>query len=177
MKYLFILIITFFSLNVFAENSIYELEATTIKGKKLSFSTLKGKTILVVNIASRCGFTPQLQSLQELYEKYRQKGLVVIGVPSNEFGGQTPEADQEMAKFCKLNYGVNFPLLSKTNVRGDNKHPLFKFLLTNSKNKDEISWNFEKFLISKNGDLVSRFRSGDSPLGKKVTGEINKILN
>ena len=156
--------------------SFHQLEAQSIKGKKVSFSTFKGKTVMVVNIASRCGFTPQLETLQQLYERFRDKGLVVVGVPSNEFGGQSPEADSEMSKFCKLNYGVNFPLLSKTSVKGKNKHPVFKHLIGNSKNNEEISWNFEKFLIDRNGKLVKRFRSGDSPLGDKVVNEIKRTL-
>ena len=156
--------------------SFHQLEAQTIKGKKISFSTFKGKTVMVVNIASRCGFTPQLETLQQLYERFRDKGFIVVGVPSNEFGGQSPEADGEMAKFCKLNYGVNFPLLSKTSVKGKNKHPVFEHLISKSKTNKEISWNFEKFLIDKNGKLVKRFRSGDSPLGDKVVSEIKRAL-
>ena len=101
------------STSAFAGEDFYKLKAKSIKGEEINFSEYKGKTVLFVNIASRCGFTPQLESLQELYERFRSKNFVIIGVPSNEFGGQSPEANGEMAKFCKLNYGVNFPLLSK----------------------------------------------------------------
>ena len=152
------------------------IEAKTIKGETIKLSSLKGKAILFVNIASRCGYTPQLESLQKLYDRYQDKGLTVVGIPSNDFGGQSPEKNADMAKFCKLNYGVNFPLLSKTSVKGPNKHPLFKFLINSTKNKREISWNFEKFLVDNQGNLLNRFRSGDSPLGNKIISKIQQAL-
>ncbi len=161
----------------YSSESFYELKAKTIKGEEINFSKFKGKTVMLVNIASRCGFTPQLESLQELYEKYRAKNFIIVGVPSNEFGGQSPEADGEMAKFCKLNYGVNFPLLSKSFVKGKNKSSVFKFLIDNSTNQSEISWNFEKFLVGPNGKVVARFRSGDSPLGDKIVKKIKTLIN
>ena len=179
MKYYLILsvLLTGFVFNLKAGEDFYQLSAKTIKGQSLPFSDFKGKTVMVVNIASRCGFTPQLESLQQLYEKYRAENFVILGVPSNEFGGQSPEEDGEMAKFCQLNYGVNFPLLSKTSVKGKNKHPVFKYLLKNSKVKNEISWNFEKFLINPKGEVIGRFRSGDSPLGDKIIEEIKKSIS
>ena len=172
-----LILILALSLPVLCSADFYDLSAKSIKGEKVEFKQFKGKTVLFVNIASRCGYTPQLQSLQELYEKFRSKDFVIVGVPSNEFGGQAPEADSEMVKFCKLNYGVNFPLLSKTNIKGSNKHVLYKFLLENSNKKNEVSWNFEKFLVSKSGEVVGRYRSGDSPLGSKIVNQIKKILN
>ena len=175
-KLIFIFTVLLTPLIAVSDDAFYQLSAKTIRGKKLNFSTFKGKNVLFVNIASRCGYTPQLESLQQLHEKYQNKNLVIVGVPSNEFGGQTPEEDGEMAKFCKLNYGVNFQLLSKTKVKGDSKHPVFKHLIENSKSKSEISWNFEKFLVNAKGDVVARFRSGDSPLGNKIEQEIKKIV-
>ena len=159
-----------------AGTDFYSIEVQTIKGEKITMSQFKGQTLLIVNIASRCGYTPQLESLQQLYEKFRQKNFAIIGIPSNEFGGQTPESDGEMANFCKLNYGVNFPLLSKSSVKGTDKHPLYKFLVDEKGNSKEVAWNFEKFLIDKNGNFIERFTSGDSPLGDKVTTKINELL-
>jgi glutathione peroxidase len=163
--------------SVFAQKKFYDLSAKSIKGEIVEFSSFKGKTILFVNIASRCGYTPQLETLQQLYERFRQKDFLIVGVPSNEFGAQSPEADTEMVKFCKLNYGVNFPLLSKSSVKGKNKSPLFKYLIEGSRNKNEISWNFEKFLVNKNGEVIARFNSGDSPLSQKILNKIKKELN
>ena len=160
-----------------SDSAFFNLKAKGIKGNEINFSDYKGKTILIVNIASQCGYTPQLQSLQELYERFRNKNFTIIGVPSNEFGGQSPESDEEMIKFCKLNYGVSFPLLSKTLVKGKDKHPIFNFLLKSSNDSSEISWNFEKFLIDGNGNVVSRFRSGDSPTGEKILDQIKKVIN
>lgn len=177
MRKLISFILIFYSFSLFSNEDFYQIKAQTIRGEEISFSAYKGKTVLVVNIASRCGYTPQLEGLQQLFEKYRNNNFVIVGVPSNEFGGQTPEENEEMAKFCKLNYGVNFPLLSKATVKGDNKHPLFKYLLENSPNKDEISWNFEKFLIDPKGKVINRFKSGDSPLGDKINDEIKKVIN
>ena len=177
-KIFFFVLVSWLSATAFsAEKSIYDLSAKTIFGEKFSLNKYKGNVVLIVNIASRCGYTPQLESLQQLYEKHRDKKFVIIGVPSNEFGGQSPESNKEMASFCKLNYGVNFPLLSKAQVTGKNKHPLFKHLIDNEKNKKEISWNFEKFLIGKDGRLIKRFKSGDSPLGDKIGSAIRRAFS
>ena len=176
MKFLLHLYLAFYSSLIMASTDFYSIEVKTIKGEKITMSQFKGQTLLIVNIASRCGYTPQLESLQQLYEKFRQKNFAIIGVPSNEFGGQTPESDGEMANFCKLNYGVNFPLLSKSTVKGTDKHPLYKFLVDEKGNSKEVGWNFEKFLIDKNGNYIERFTSGDSPLGDKVTTKINELL-
>jgi glutathione peroxidase len=162
MKWIFLAL---FSLSAQA-SSLYEIKLDPIRGKSYPLKNYEGKLVLVTNIASRCGYTPQLEGLQKLYTDYKDKGLVILGFPSNEFGGQTPESDVKMGEFCKLNYGVTFPLMKKTNVKGASKHPLFKALV----NKSEIQWNFEKFLISKDGKVLERFPSSVTPeeLGKKI---------
>jgi glutathione peroxidase len=157
-------------------SDLYKLKVKDIKGKSISLNEYKGKTLLFVNIASKCGYTGQLKPLQSLYDRYKEKGLVVIGVPSNEFGGQTPEGNKEMAKFCRLNYGVNFPLLEKQNVKGLDKDKLYQTLLSQSSDKKEVAWNFEKFLVSNSGRVLSRFRSGVDPLSSTMTKAIEKSL-
>jgi glutathione peroxidase len=150
------------------------------KVPKLSFDSKKGeisisnKNVLIVNIATRCGYTPQLTALEKLYKKYQDKGLIVVGVPSNEFGSQSPEDDAGIEKFCKLNYGVTFPLSKKTIVLGKDKNRVFKYLLEKT-NKAEIKWNFEKFLISSSGS-VERFSSSVSPDSKQLAEAIEKAL-
>lgn len=148
-----------------------------IGGKKtMDLSQYKGKPVLISNIATKCGYTPQLEGLESVYKKYKDKGLVVIGIPSNDFGGQTPEDEEGVKKFCKLNYGVSFPLTAKTVVKGEKKHPLITHLLSQSDNKDEIAWNFEKFLLDKDGKVVSRFKSSVKPDSKEITEKITSIL-
>ena len=132
----------------------------------------KGKNVLVVNIATRCGYTPQLEGLEKLHQSYKDKNFVVVGVPSNDFGKQTPEEDREVVNFCKLNYGVSFPLTGKTVVKGPNKHPLFKKLTPS----EEIAWNFEKFLINQRGELVGRFNSSVEPTSEQVKTSIEKLI-
>lgn len=147
-------------------------DINSIDGKKMDLSSYKGKSILFVNIATQCGYTGQLKGLESLYQKYKDKGFVILGIPSNDFGGQTPEAEKDVKKFCLLNYGVSFPLTSKTVVKGNEKHPLVSSLLKAGSNSDEIGWNFEKFLLDKNGKLVGRYKSavkpGDAELIKAI---------
>ena len=134
-------------------------------------------SIVHTNIATQCGYTGQLDDLEALYQKYKDKGLLVVGVPSNDFGGQTPEGDQEVAKFCKINYGVTFPLALKQSVKGKDKTELFKKLTQADKSADqEIKWNFEKFIISRDGQLLGRFRSDVGPMSTSVTQLIEKNL-
>lgn len=141
-------------------------------------SNFEGKVVLVVNTASRCGFTPQYEGLQALYEKYKDDGLVVLGVPANNFGGQEPGSEEEIVQFCKTNYDVSFPMLSKLSVKGNDQHPLFSYLTTeeNSDFTGDIKWNFEKFLISKEGNVVRRFRSRTKPMSSDLTGAIEAEL-
>ncbi len=158
--------------------SFHTFTVKDIRGKDVNLADYKGKTILVVNTASKCGYTPQYKGLQALYETYQERGLVVLGFPANEFGGQEPGTEEDIAEFCEVNYGVKFPLFSKTVVKGKDIHPLFA-MLTSTKNPDftgEINWNFEKFLIDKDGNLVRRFRSKTTPDSKELTSAIDALL-
>ncbi len=159
--------------------SVYEFKLTNIDGKETPLSEYKGKVLLIVNTASECGFTPQYEGLQAVHEEYSDDGLVVMGFPANNFGGQEPGTDDEIKKFCKVNYGVSFPMFSKISVKGDDQHPLFTYL-TSAENPDftgEIKWNFEKFLINKQGKLIHRFRSDVTPQSDEIKKAIEKELS
>lgn len=164
------LLLVLFSFSAFGAD-IYDFKLKGAKGKDFAFENYKDKPILVVNIATKCGYTPQLDDLEKLAKKYQGK-LTVVGVPSNDFGGQTPEGNKEVAEFCRLNYGVTFPLTEKLVVKGDKKHPLYKFLTQ----KKEVGWNFEKFLVGKDGKVVKRFNSGVAPMGEEMIQAIEKLL-
>jgi len=148
--------------------SLYTFSALSIEGKRADLSTQRGKVMLIVNTASECGFTPQFAGLEKLWEDYRDRGLVVIGFPSNQFGGQDPGNNDDIASFCQLNYGVSFPMMAKVDVNGDNAHPLWRWLtgeapgLLGSK---AIKWNFTKFLVSKDGRVIKRYAPTDTPEG------------
>jgi glutathione peroxidase len=165
-----------------AVKSPLDFKMTGIDGKEVDLSKYKGKVVMFVNVASYCGYTPQYKGLEELYEKYEKAGLVVIGVPSNDFGAQEPGSNEEIQKFCKTNYKVTFPLLSKVAVKGENKAPLYKFLTEKDTDPkfggDEVSWNFEKFLVGRNGEIAGRFKSKIAPdsdeLVKAITTELEK---
>jgi glutathione peroxidase len=158
-------------------HSIYDFEALSIDGKPAHLSTQRGKVMLIVNTASKCGFTPQFAGLEALWEEYRDKGLVVLGFPSNQFGSQDPGSNDEIASFCQLNYGVKFPMMSKVDVNGDNAHPLWKWLTAEAPGilgTKAIKWNFTKFLIGKDGQVIKRFAPNDSPASLK--GDIEAAL-
>lgn len=146
------------------------------KGLAMDVKEHKGKVVLVVNIATRCGYTGQLDGLEKLYQKFKNKGLVVLGVPSNDFGSQTPEGNEEVKKFCKLNYGVSFPLAAKTVVSGPQKDPLFQRLTKSKEGIKEIAWNFEKFLLDQDGQLIKRFPSATKPDDASFISAINSAL-
>jgi glutathione peroxidase len=151
----------------------------SIDGKEVDLSKYQGKVVLFVNVASQCGLTPQYKGLQKVYEKYAKDGLVVIGVPANEFAGQEPGSDEEIAKFCKDKYSVTFPMMSKVVVKGEGITPLYKHLTskeTDPKFSGEIKWNFTKFLISRKGEIVNRFEPGVKPDSDNVVGAIEKEL-
>ena len=146
--------------------SVYDFSATTIDGKPRKLADYKGKVLLVVNTASKCGFTPQYKGLEALYKKYKDKGLVVLGFPSNQFGAQEPGPESEIAEFCEMNFGVTFPLFSKVDVNGDAAHPLFKYLTSTKKGllgSEAIKWNFTKFLVGKDGRVIKRYAPLDKP--------------
>lgn len=157
----------------------YNFNVTNIDGEEVTLSKYEGKVILVVNVASKCGYTPQYEGLQKVYESYKDEGLVILGFPANNFKGQEPGSDEEIKQFCTLEYGVEFPMFSKVSVKGEDQAELFKFL-TSQPNEDfegDIKWNFEKFLINKEGTLVRRFRSGVKPESKDLTSAITSELS
>lgn len=165
---LFILAITF-SYTPQAQNSVYEFSVDLIDGTSINLSDFKGKKLLLVNTASKCGFTPQYEELQKLHVKYGEN-LIIIGFPANNFGAQEPGSNEDIEEFCQKNYGVEFLMAAKISVKGDDIHPLFKFLIEqdNPDFKGDIKWNFEKFLINEQGFLINRFRSTTSPLSNKI---------
>src|SRR5690349_9172664 len=141
--------------------SIYDYTLKTIDGAPAPLSAYKGKVVLLVNVASKCGYTPQYAGLEKLYEKYKDKGFVIIGVPANNFGGQEPGTDEEIKTFCSRNYNVTFPMMSKVSVKGDDIVPLYGYLTENT--GGDVKWNFTKFLVDKNGKIVNRFESKVTP--------------
>ena len=148
----------------------------TITGDTTSLADYKGKVVLLFNAASKCGFTPQYEDLEKLYQTYKDSGLVVIGFPANNFGNQEPGTNEEILDFCRINYGVTFPMMSKISVKGDNKHPLFVYLTEKSNYPGEIKWNFEKFLLDKNGQLIARHESRVKPFDKELVTQIERLL-
>lgn len=158
-------------------SDFYNIQIDNIDRKALKLKTFKNKPILIVNVASRCGFTGQYSGLEELYQTYKEKGLVIIGVPTNDFGGQEPGTEENIKTFCQTTYGVSFTMTEKVSTRGKNQHPLFTFLTqSNPELKGPVSWNFNKFLISKEGKLINRFGSNTKPLSKKLTASIDAEL-
>ncbi len=152
---------------------VYDFTATGIDGSQQSLAAYKGKTLLVVNVASKCGFTPQYKGLEALYREYKDKGLVILGFPCDQFGHQEPGDENEIKNFCSLNYDVSFPMFAKIKVNGDDAHPLYKFLKSEASGilgSEGIKWNFTKFLVDKNGKVVKRYGSIDKPadIGKDI---------
>jgi glutathione peroxidase len=149
-----------------AQTSVYDFEALSIDGKPAHLSTQRGKVLLIVNTASQCGFTPQFGGLEQLWKDYRDRGLVVIGFPSNEFGGQDPGDNGEIASFCEMNYGVSFPMMGKVEVNGAHAHPLWKFLTSEARGvlgSQAVKWNFTKFLVGRDGTVLKRYAPTDTP--------------
>ena len=156
-------------------DNLAEIPFETIDGKTTSLADFKGKVVLLVNVASKCGYTPQYAELQELYDTYKDSGLVVIGFPANNFGGQEPGSNKEILNFCQTNFNVTFPMMAKVSVKGGDKHPLFK-ALTETSLPGEIKWNFSKFLLNRDGELEKRYDSGVKPLSDEIVGEIKALL-
>lgn len=158
-------------------NNISTIKVKDMDGKEVLLSSFKGKVLLIVNVASACGYTPQYKGLQELNEKYKDKGLLVLGFPCNDFGGQEPGTNQEIKEFCSTNYGVTFKLFDKVKILGKDKNKLYAALTDNNvTGTKDVKWNFEKFLVSKNGDIVSRFPSSVKPMDEKLIAEIEREL-
>lgn len=167
----------FFILTSFAlASEFYEIKEKSSKGKDIDFSKYKNKVVLVTNIATRCGFTPQLDDLEKLYIKLKDNDFVMLGVPSNDFGGQTPESSEKAAEFCRLNYGVTFPILKKQVVSGEERSKLFRYFQKQIGEDFNVKWNFEKFIIGKDGKLKGSFRSSVKPMSEEITNLITKEL-
>jgi glutathione peroxidase len=157
--------------------SLYTFSAETLGGETVSLDTYRGKVLLIVNTASECGFTPQYKGLQELYERYAPRGLEVLGFPCNQFGKQEPGDAAQIGSFCEKNFGVSFPMFAKIDVNGANAHPLFKYLTEKEPGVlgiEAIKWNFTKFLVNREGEIVKRFAPITKP--ESITGEIEKLL-
>ena len=157
--------------------SIYDFEALSIDGKPAHLSTQRGKVMLIVNTASQCGFTPQFTGLEKLWEDYRDKGLVVVGFPSNQFGAQDPGSNDEIASFCQLNYGVSFPMMSKVDVNGGAAHPVWKWLTAEAPGilgSKAVKWNFTKFLVGRDGKVRKRYAPTDKP--EAIVSDIEAAL-
>jgi len=156
--------------------SIYSFRVKDMSGNDIEMETFQGKVVIIVNTASKCGFTPQFKELEDLYKEYKDRGLVVLGFPCNQFMNQDPGSDSEILSFCEINYGVTFPMLSKVNVLGDDAHPLFKFLQKEKKGLlgETIKWNFTKFLIDRQGNVIQRYSPQTSPI--KMKSDIEALL-
>jgi len=157
--------------------NFYQFKANSLEGKEISMKNYQGKVVLIVNTASKCGFTPQYKGLQELYLKYKDRGLVILGFPCNQFADQEPGSEKEIAEFCYVNYGVTFPMFSKIEVNGKNTHPLYKFLKNELPGTlgNDIKWNFTKFLLDTKGNPVKRYASTTKP--ENLTQDIEKLLS
>jgi len=158
-------------------STLQDFDAQTITGQTVKLSDYQGKVVLVVNTASKCGFTPQFDGLEKLWKEYESKGLVVLGFPCNQFGGQDPGANEEIASFCQLNYGVSFPMMAKVDVNGAQAHPLYQWLVKQAPGilgTTSFKWNFTKFLIGKQGQVLGRYAPTDTPKGLKA--DIDKAL-
>jgi len=162
-----------------AVTNIYDFTMRDIDGKDVSLADFKGKVLLIVNVASKCGFTPQYAGLEKLYKTYADRGLVVLGFPANNFLGQEPGTEADIKQFCTLTYGVTFPMFSKISVKGEDIHPLYKFLTSKETNPEfggAISWNFNKFLIGRDGRIVGRFGSRTKPDDQELIAAVEKAL-
>ncbi len=162
-----------------ADKTVYDFTLNSIDGQPTSLSSYKGKVVLLVNVASRCGFTPQYEALETLYEKYKDRGFVIVGIPANNFGAQEPGTNQEIKTFCSSKYHVTFPMMAKVSVKGSDITPLYQFLTDKNahpKTGGEIGWNFTKFLVGPDGKVVARFDSAVTPDSPEVTAAIEKEL-
>ena len=159
--------------------SMYDFTLKNAKGQDVKLEEFRGQVVMLVNVASKCGYTPQYEGLQKIYERYRAQGFTILAFPANNFGAQEPGTNEEIQEFCRINYGVTFPVFSKISVKGDDQHPLYKYLTgrdTNPEFAGDIKWNFGKFLVGRDGRIVARFESADKPEDAKVTQAIEQAL-
>jgi glutathione peroxidase len=165
---------------VAGDKTIYDFTLNSIDGQAAPLAAYKGKVVMLVNVASRCGFTPQYSALESIYEKYKDQGFVIVGIPANNFGFQEPGTNQEIKTFCSSKYNVKFPMMAKVSVKGDDKTPLYQYLTdtsANPKTGGEIQWNFTKFLVGPDGQIVARFEPKVTPDSPEVTSAIEKALS
>jgi glutathione peroxidase len=158
-------------------NGIYSFTMKTIDGKDRPLAEYKGKVVMVVNVASFCGYTPQYKDLEEVYRIYKDKGFMILGFPANNFGQQEPGSDEEIKTFCNTNYNVTFDLFSKISVKGDDQHPLYQYITKDSPFPGPVKWNFQKYLVDKNGNIVTMYPSKVKPTDKEVIQKIELLLN
>jgi glutathione peroxidase len=162
------------------DKTIYDYTLNSIDGQPAPLASYKGKVVMLVNVASRCGFTPQYTALESIYEKYKDRGFVIVGIPANNFGAQEPGTNQEIKTFCSSKYNVKFPMMAKVSVKGEDKAPLYQYLTdksANPKTGGDIEWNFTKFLVGPDGQIVARFEPKVTPDSPEVTGAIEKALS
>jgi glutathione peroxidase len=168
-----------FGAMAFAASSVYDFTLNSIDGAPAPLGNFKGKVVLLVNVASKCGYTPQYAGLEKLYETYKDKGFVIVGIPANNFGAQEPGTNEEIKTFCSRTYNVTFPMMSKVSVKGSDKTPLYQYLTdasTNPKSSGEIKWNFTKFLVDKKGNIAARFESPVTPDSAEMVKAIEQAL-
>jgi glutathione peroxidase len=156
--------------------TLFDFEIKSINGDVLSFSKFKNKTFLIVNVASNCGFTNQYDDLQNLYDNYKERNLIVLGIPSNQFGGQEPASEKDIKNFCETNFDITFPMTSKYEVKGNNAHPIYLWALENYGKSSIPKWNFHKILINKEGKIEDTYSSFTNPMSKKIVNTIERIL-
>jgi glutathione peroxidase len=175
--YLLIFMITFFNKAISDDTKVlFDFKINKINGEELNFSKFKGKTFLLVNVASKCGFTNQYTDLQNLYELYKDRGLIVLGIPSNQFGSQEPGSESEIKNFCETNFNITFPMTGKYDVKGENSHPIYLWAKETYGKSTIPKWNFHKILINKQGNVEDTFASFTNPMSNKIIKKIDKIL-
>lgn len=162
-----------------ASQAVIDQTVVSLEGEPVDLSQFRGRPMLIVNTASKCGYTPQYEGLQELYDRYGERGLVVLGFPSNDFGNQEPGDAEEIGNFCRLNYGVTFPMMAKVHTKGPDQAPIYHMLTTESAEefRGEVEWNFTKFLVDGDGRVVARFDSAVEPLDPQITAAVEALLN
>jgi glutathione peroxidase len=171
------LAVVLFSATMTTKQSIHQFKVKDLEGNNFDFASLKGKKVMIVNTASKCGLTPQYEKLEALYEKYKSKNFIIIGFPANNFMGQEPGSNEEIATFCQKNYGVTFPMMSKISVKGKDMHPVYQFLTSKDKNgleDNEVQWNFQKYLLNANGELEKVISPRTQPDDKSIIEWIEK---
>src|SRR5712664_3617266 len=179
MKKLFVLLALLGTTLMAAEKTVFDFTLNSIEGQATPLASFKGKVVLLVNVASRCGFTPQYAGFDALYEKYKDRGFVIVGIPANNFGAQEPGSNQEIKTFCTSKYHVKFPMMAKVSVKGEDKAPLYQYLTdksANPKTGGDIQWNFTKFLVGPDGQIITRFEPAVTPDSLEVTSAIEKAL-